>query len=59
MEDCEKVNTQVKCRVKMSKNNKGKKINSSTFKSLVGSLRYLTCIHLDIFFGVRLLNRFL
>jgi len=40
----EKVNTRVECGVKMSKNDEGEKINSTTFKSLVGSLRYLTCI---------------
>jgi hypothetical protein len=43
MEDCAKVNTLVECGVKMSKNDEGEKINSTTFKSLVRSLRYLTC----------------
>jgi len=42
MKDCAKVNTLVGCRVKMLKNNEGEKINSTTFKSLVRSLRYLT-----------------
>jgi len=42
MEDCAKVNTPVGCRVKMLKNDEGEKINSTTFKSLVRSLRYLT-----------------
>jgi hypothetical protein len=43
MNDCAKVNTPVECGVKMSKNDEGEKVNSITFKSLVRSLRYLTC----------------
>jgi hypothetical protein len=45
--------------VKMSKNDERKKINSTTFKSLVGSLRYFTCTHPDIVFGVGLMSRFI
>jgi hypothetical protein len=43
----------------MSKNDEIKKINSTTFKSLVGSLRYFTCTHPDIVFGVGLMSRFI
>jgi len=43
MENCVKVNTLVECGVKMSKNDEGGGINSTTFRSLVRSLRYLTC----------------
>jgi hypothetical protein len=35
MEDCARVNTLVECEVKMSKNDEGEKITSTTFKSLV------------------------
>jgi hypothetical protein len=60
MEDCEKLNTSVECGVKMSKNDKKVKINSTIFKSLVGSLRYLTCTRPDIIiFRVGLMNRFM
>jgi hypothetical protein len=52
MKDCVKMNTLVECGVKMSKNDEGKMINSTTFKSLFGSLRYLTCTHPDILFRV-------
>jgi hypothetical protein len=52
IEDYAKVNTRVECEVKMSKNDEGERINSTTFKSLVGLLRYLTCTHLDILFRV-------
>ena len=36
-----------------------KKINSTTFKSLVRSLRYLTCTRPDILYGVRLVSWFM
>jgi hypothetical protein len=59
MEDCAKVNTRVECGVKKLKNDEGEKINSTTFKSLVKSLRYLTCTCPNIFYGVRLVSRFI
>jgi len=40
MEDYAKTNTLVKCGVKLSRNDEGENIISTTFKSLVGSLRY-------------------
>jgi hypothetical protein len=43
----------------MSKNDEGEKINSTTFKSLVGSLRYLSCTRLNILYGVGLMSRFM
>jgi len=53
------VNTPVKCGVKMLKNDEGEKIKSTTFKSLVESLRYLTCTHPDILYVVGLVSRFM
>jgi hypothetical protein len=53
------VNTQVECGVKMLKNDEEENINSTTFKSLVGSLRYLTCSRPDILLGVRLMSKFI
>ena len=52
MEDCTKMNTPVEYGVKISNNDEDEMINFTTFKSLVGSLRYLACIHPNIFFGV-------
>lgn len=57
--DYVKVSTLVKYKVKLSKNNEEGKINSTTFKSLVESLRYLTHTHLDILYGVRFVERFI
>jgi hypothetical protein len=45
--------------MKMSKNDKGGKINSTTFKSLVMSLRYLTCTRPYILYEVGLVSRFM
>ena len=46
------VGTPVECGVKLSKHDDEEKVNPTFFKSLVGSLRYLTCTRLDILFGV-------
>ena len=50
------INNPVECGVKMSKNDKVKKINSITFKILVESLKYLTFTRLDIIFRVGLVS---
>ncbi|KAG6397726.1 hypothetical protein SASPL_143896 [Salvia splendens] len=39
MEDCKPINTPVECGVKLSKNDKGEKVDPTLYKSLVGSLR--------------------
>jgi len=59
MEDCVKVNTPVEHGVNMSKNNEGEKINSITFESLIGSLRYLTCTCSNILYEAGLVSRFM
>jgi len=61
MKNYTKVNTLVECEcwVKMSTNDEGENINSTTFKSLVRSLRYLTCTNLNILFRVRHVSRFM
>jgi hypothetical protein len=43
----------------MLKNDEGEKINSTTFKSLVGSLRYMTCTRPNILYEVGLVTRFM
>jgi len=59
MKDYAKVNTLVKCGVKTLKDDGGEKINFSTFNNLVGSLRYLTCTHPYILFGVGIVSMFM
>jgi hypothetical protein len=57
MKDCAKKNILVECGVKIIENDEEEKINSTTFKSLVGSLRYLTCTCSYVLFGVELGSR--
>lgn len=59
MANCNPVNTPVECGIKLSKHEDGEKVNATVFKSLVGSLRYLTCTRPDILFGVGLISRFM
>ena len=53
------VSTPIECGVKLSKHDDEEKVNPTFFKSLVGSLRYLTCTRLDILFGVGLVSRYM
>ncbi|XP_070024234.1 uncharacterized mitochondrial protein AtMg00810-like [Nicotiana sylvestris] len=59
MENCNPVSTPVEYGVKISKHGDGDRVNPIFFKSLIGSLRYLSCTMPDILFGVGLLSRFM
>ncbi|XP_042409131.1 secreted RxLR effector protein 161-like [Zingiber officinale] len=59
MDDCNPVNTPVDCGTKLSKNDEGKTVDPTRFKSLVGSLWYLTFTRPDILYGVGLVSRFM
>lgn len=59
MENCKDVSTPTTCGTKLSKDDKGKAMNSTLFKSLVGSLRYLTISRPDIVYGVGLVSRYM
>ncbi|KAK2973040.1 hypothetical protein RJ640_021799 [Escallonia rubra] len=59
MDDANPVNTPVECGVKLSKKDVGEKVDPTFLKSLVGSLRYLTCTRPDILFGVGLISRYM
>jgi Reverse transcriptase (RNA-dependent DNA polymerase) len=54
MEDCKPVSTPVDCGVKLSRHDKGKVVDVTLYKSLVGSLRYLTCTRPNILYVVGL-----
>ena len=45
--------------MKLSKNDEGKVIDPTLYRSLVGCLRYLTCTRPDILYGVGLVSRFM
>ncbi|XP_038896505.1 secreted RxLR effector protein 161-like [Benincasa hispida] len=59
MNDANPVGTPMECGVKINKQDGGEKLNSTYFKSLVASLRYLTCTRPDILYSVGTLNRFM
>ncbi|KAH9752737.1 hypothetical protein KPL71_014822 [Citrus sinensis] len=59
MNDCKPISTPVECRVKLSKHDEGEDIDPTFFKSLVGSLRYLTWTILDILYVVGLVSRYM
>ena len=59
MSNCKPTQTLIECVVKLLKFGDGKKVDPTYVKSLVGSLRYLTCTRLDILFIVGLINHFI
>jgi hypothetical protein len=59
MNNCKHVSTPVECGIKLSKYEEGERVDPTIFKSLVGSLRYLTCTRPDILYGVGLVSRYM
>ncbi|KAJ4981753.1 hypothetical protein NE237_032590 [Protea cynaroides] len=59
MSDCKPINTLVEIGIKLSKNEDGEMVDLTFFKSLVRSLRYLTCIRPDILYGVGLVSHYM
>ncbi|KAH9768833.1 hypothetical protein KPL71_011754 [Citrus sinensis] len=59
MNDCKPISTPVECGVKLSKHDEGEDIDPTFFKSLVGSVRYLTCTRPDILYAVGLVSRYM
>ncbi|XP_069144581.1 uncharacterized mitochondrial protein AtMg00810-like [Solanum lycopersicum] len=56
---CNPVNTPMESGTKLSKFQDGEELDSTLFKSLIGSLRYLTCTRPDIHFAVGVVSRFM
>ncbi|KAK6143244.1 hypothetical protein DH2020_023592 [Rehmannia glutinosa] len=59
MIDCNPVNTPMGIGLKLSKLGDEEKENRTLFKSLVGSLKYLTCTRSDILYTVGVVSRFM
>ncbi|KAK4345238.1 hypothetical protein RND71_035414 [Anisodus tanguticus] len=57
MENRKLISTPTEYGIKMSKHEEGKSVDPTFFKSLVGSLRYLTCTRPDILHAVELVSR--
>ncbi|XP_058740883.1 uncharacterized mitochondrial protein AtMg00810-like [Vicia villosa] len=53
------VYTPVEEKLKLTRENDGKRVDSTQYKSLIGSLRYLTATRPDIVYEVGLLSRFM
>ena len=53
------VSTLVECGVKLSMHDDQEKVNPTFFKSLVGSLRYITCTRPGILFGIGLVSHYM
>lgn len=59
MDDCNPVNTPVECGIKLSKHDEDEKVDTTMFKSLVGSLRYLTYTRPDILYATGLISHYM
>ncbi|RZB65513.1 Retrovirus-related Pol polyprotein from transposon TNT 1-94 [Glycine soja] len=59
MEDANPVGTLMECGSKLSKHEKGENVDPTLYKSLVGSLRYLTCTRPDILYAVGVVSRYM
>ncbi|XP_040957855.1 secreted RxLR effector protein 161-like [Gossypium hirsutum] len=59
MAHCNPVSTPMEPGVKLSKFDGGERVNPNKYRSLVGSLRYLTCTRPDISLSVGIVSRFM
>ena len=59
MEESNAISTPVDCGIKLSRYDEKSNANAIYFKSLMGSLRYLTCTRLDILYEVRLVSHYM
>ena len=59
MDDSNPVGTPMECGIKLSKHEEGERVDPTLFKSLVGSLRYLTCTRPDILYAVGVVSCFM
>ncbi|XP_052477147.1 secreted RxLR effector protein 161-like [Gossypium raimondii] len=59
MKNCNSVATPTELGLKLEKNPSGKKIDSTLYKQLVGTLMYLTATQPDIMHSVSLISRFM
>ncbi|KAJ3686893.1 hypothetical protein LUZ61_016057 [Rhynchospora tenuis] len=59
MDECNPVSTPMELGAKLSKFEGGDRVDASKYRSLVGSLRYLTCTRPDIAYSVGVVSRFM
>jgi len=56
MDSCKPIGTPMECKMKLSKFDEAERVDATNFKSLVGSLQYLTCTRPDILYATGLIN---
>jgi hypothetical protein len=56
MNECNSINTPVESGIKLSRYDEGKAVDVTLYRSLVGSLRYLTYTRPNISYGVGLMS---
>ncbi|KAL0398210.1 UNVERIFIED_CONTAM: Retrovirus-related Pol polyprotein from transposon RE1 [Sesamum radiatum] len=59
MKDCNAVSTPTEFGLKLNKDYEGKKVDSTLYKQIVGSLMYLTATRPDIMYSVSLISRYM
>jgi len=59
MDNCKLTNSPLECWVKLLKYGEGEKFDPTFFKSLVGSLQYLTCTRPDILYTIGQVSRYM
>lgn len=59
MEECKLVGTSIEHNIKLLRQDNGDTIDPIYFKSLIGCLRYITCIRLDILYRTGLISQFM
>ena len=59
MENCKPVNIPMVMGQKLAKDDGAPRVDGRTYRSLIGSLMYLTATHSDIVFVVNYLSRFM
>ena len=59
MKDCNLVSTLIEFGLKLNKDHEGKKVDSTLYKQIVGSLMYLTATRPDIMYYVSLISRYM
>ena len=59
MKNCNPVSTPMEPGAKLSKYDEGERVDANRYRSLVGSLRNLTCTRLDLSLSVGIISRFM
>ena len=59
MKDCNPVSTPIEFGLKLNKDHEGKKVDSTLYKQIVGSLMYLIATRPDIMFSMSLISRYM